>query len=131
MGETVANQILEGLAIRMEFVSELSTQLDISPELNSESTGHLHGKTFCITGTLTRPRKQIVLLIKANGGKMVSSVSGNLDYLVAGASSGTKLENAKNLGVTILTEDELDRLLKSEKSAEEIPINTQKSLMDF
>ena len=131
VGETVANQILDGLAIRMDFVSELSNQLDISPELNSQLTGHLYGRTFCITGTLTRPRKQIALMIKANGGKVVSSVSGNLSYLVAGDSSGTKLENAKTLGVKILSEDELDRLLKLEKPSEQVPIETQKSLMDF
>ena len=48
VGETVANQILDGLAIRMDFVSELSNQLDISPELNSQLTGHLTEEHFAL-----------------------------------------------------------------------------------
>ena len=131
VGETVANQILEGLAIRMKSVSELSKQLHISPELKSEPVGNLQGRTFCITGTLTRPRKQVALLIKANGGKVVSSVSGNLNYLIAGDSAGSKLETAGNLGVTILSEEEFNRILKLESFSEEFPVDTQKSLMDF
>jgi len=132
VGETVARQILDGLALRIDSVSDLSNQLSISPELKSSSAGSLSGSTFCITGTLTIPRKEIVLLIKSNGGKVVSSVSNNLTYLISGESSGSKLETAKNLGVTILTEDELGNLLQSEKPNDEYSNNnTQKSLMDF
>ena len=131
VGETVARQILDGLALRIDSVLELSNQLYISPELKSKSVGHLNGSTFCITGTLTLPRKEIVLLIKSNGGKVVSSVSNNLTYLISGESSGSKLENAKNLGVTILTEDEFSKLLQSEKPNEGSSTNIQKSLMDF
>ncbi|HIH05846.1 MAG TPA: hypothetical protein HA240_01185, partial [Candidatus Thalassarchaeaceae archaeon] len=52
-------------------------------------------------------------------------------YLISGESSGSKLENAKNLGVTILTEDEFSKLLQSEKPNEGSSTNIQKSLMDF
>jgi DNA ligase (NAD+) len=131
VGETVARQILDGLALRIDSVLELSRQLHISPELKSKSVGHLNGSTFCITGTLTIPRKEIMLLIKSNGGKVVTSVSKNLTYLISGESSGSKLESAKNLGVTIITEDELVKLLEIEKSIQDTSINTQKSLMDF
>ena len=131
VGETVARQILDGLALRIDSVLELSRQLHISPELKSKSVGHLNGSTFCITGTLTIPRKEIMLLIKSNGGKVVTSVSKNLTYLISGESSGSKLESAKNLGVTIITEDELVKLLEIEKSIQDTSINAQKSLMDF
>ena len=131
VGEIVARQILDGLALRIDSVLELSRQLHISPELKSKSVGHLNGSTFCITGTLTIPRKEIMFLIKSNGGKVVTSVSKNLTYLISGESSGSKLESAKNLGVTIITEDELVKLLEIEKSIQDTSINTQKSLMDF
>jgi len=131
VGETVARQILDGLALRIDSVLELSRQLHISPEFKSKSVGHLNGSTFCITGTLTIPRKEIMLLIKSNGGKVVTSVSKNLTYLISGESSGSKLESAKNLGVTIITEDELVKLLEIEKSIQDTSINAQKSLMDF
>ena len=73
-------------------------------------SGVLEGKTFCITGTLSRPRKEIALAIKASGGKVVSTVSGKLDYLVAGESAGSKLDKAQRLGVSILKESDLDTI---------------------
>jgi len=57
---------------------------------------------------LSRPRKEIALMIKAAGGKVVSSVSGKLDFLVAGESSGSKLDKANRLSVTVLSESELE-----------------------
>jgi len=131
VGTTVASQILDGLAIRMKAVLELSEQLEISSQSKSISEGHLKGSTFCITGTLTKPRKEIMLSIKASGGKVVSSVSGNLNYLVAGDSSGSKLETAKKLGVVILSEDELEKILLSENNSKQSITDIQKSLMDF
>ena len=47
-------------------------------------------------------------MIKAAGGKVVSSVSGKLDFLVAGESSGSKLDKATRLSVTVLSESELE-----------------------
>jgi DNA ligase (NAD+) len=131
VGTTVASQILDGLAIRMKAVLELSEQLHISSELKSTFEGHLKGNTFCITGTLTKPRKEIMLSIKASGGKVVSSVSGNLNYLVAGDSSGSKLEAAKKLGVVILSEKELEKVLLAEGNPKQSISDIQKSLNDF
>jgi DNA ligase (NAD+) len=68
----------------------------------------LQDKTFLVTGTLEQySRKEIQALIKANGGKILSSVSKNLDYLVIGASPGSKLDKAQQLkSVTIINEEE-------------------------
>ena len=74
----------------MDTVLQLSKQLEISSQSKPIPEGHLQGTTFCITGTLTKPRKEIMLSIKAGGGKIVSSISGNLNYLVAGSSPGSK-----------------------------------------
>ena len=90
----------------------------------------LNGETFCITGTLSRPRKEIALSIKAQGGKVVSSVSGNLDFLVSGDSSGSKMEKATRLGVKIIGENELDELLGGGILAD-IPIARQSTLGEF
>jgi DNA ligase (NAD+) len=72
----------------------------------------LAGKTFVITGTLSKPREAFEALIKDHGGKVSSSVSKKTNYVLAGESPGSKLEKARTLGVTVLTEAEFDQLLK-------------------
>ncbi|MGB4673376.1 MAG: NAD-dependent DNA ligase LigA [Azovibrio sp.] len=65
----------------------------------------LAGLTFVITGTLpSLKRDEAKALIEAVGGKVSSSVSKKTDYLVAGSEAGSKLENARKLGVPILDE---------------------------
>lgn len=65
------------------------------------------GKTFVITGTLTRPRPEFKQLIEAAGGKVSGSISKNTDFLLAGEKAGSKRSKAESLGVTILNEDDL------------------------
>ena len=76
-----------------------------------QSSGLLAGKTFVITGTLSKPRDEIADRIKAAGGKVTDSVSKKTDYVVAGESPGSKLTKAQQLGVAILDEAALNRLL--------------------
>ncbi len=72
----------------------------------------LTGKTFVVTGTLAKyQREEIEALIRQLGGKASGSVSKNTDYLVAGEKAGSKLDKAKSLGVTILTEEEFEWLI--------------------
>jgi len=115
VGETVARSFLEGLSERRAMVKGLAEAIEITPEeAKQESEGPLTGQTFCITGSLSRPRKEIALMIKAAGGKVVSSVSGKLDFLVAGESSGSKLDKANRLSVTVLSESELESKISGE-----------------
>jgi DNA ligase (NAD+) len=73
--------------------------------------GQLAGKTFVVTGTLSKPRDEIAALIKSAGGKVTDSVSKKTDYLVVGEAAGSKLVKAQQLGVKTLDEAALDRLL--------------------
>ena len=115
VGETVARSFLEGLSERRAMVEGLAEAIEITAEeAKQESEGPLTGQTFCITGSLSRPRKEIALMIKAAGGKVVSSVSGKLDFLVAGESSGSKLDKANRLSVTVLSESELESKISGE-----------------
>ena len=95
-----------------------------------EEGGLLSGRTFCITGTLSRPRKEIALSIKSKGGKISSSVSGKLDYLVAGSAAGSKLDKANRLGVRVLSEEDLDSLLGG-AILENLPEERQSTLGEF
>lgn len=74
----------------------------------------LENKSFLVTGTLENySRKEMQELIKANGGKLLSGVSKNLDYLIIGANPGSKLDKAQQLkSVAILTENEFLGMIK-------------------
>ena len=77
------------------------------------ATSALAGKTFVLTGTLPQlSREQAKEMIEAQGGKVAGSVSKKTDYVVAGAEAGSKLLKAQELGITILDEDGLQRVLK-------------------
>ncbi|MEZ5358346.1 MAG: NAD-dependent DNA ligase LigA [Candidatus Zixiibacteriota bacterium] len=69
------------------------------------------GKTFVITGTLSKPRDHFKKLIENAGGKVASAVSKKTDYVLAGENAGSKLDKAKQLGVEVLDEDGFITLL--------------------
>jgi len=73
--------------------------------------GALSGKSFLFTGALSMPRKECEAQVKERGGRILSSVSRNLDFLVAGDKPGSKLKKAKDLGIAVLTEDEFREML--------------------
>ena len=69
------------------------------------------GTTWVITGTLSQGREEIADIIRANGGKVSSSVSAKTSYLLAGDEAGSKLEKATKLKVKIVTEAEFRAML--------------------
>ena len=73
----------------------------------------LAGKTLVLTGTLSRPRSEIKARVQALGAKVTGSVSTKTDYLIAGSDAGSKLAKARGLGVEVLDERGLERLLGS------------------
>lgn len=72
------------------------------------------GKTFVITGTLSKPRSEFENLIKSAGGKVSSSVSKKTSYLLCGENSGSKFDKATALGIMVLTEEEFYELLREQ-----------------
>jgi len=80
--------------------------------LKKERGSKLAGKTFVLTGTLTKyTRDEAKKLIEDAGGKVTGSVSKKTDYVVAGTDAGSKLDKAKELGVSVIDESEMETLL--------------------
>ena len=72
----------------------------------------LQGLTFVLTGTLpTLSRDEASEMIKSAGGKVTSSVSKKTSYVVAGEAAGSKLDKANSLGIPVIDEAELRRML--------------------
>ena len=108
IGSKVALQVRDGLSKRTEMLLDLATFITILDEPKAASGGPLDGMTFCLTGTLQKPRKEIQLAIKAAGGKVVGSVSSQLTVLLAGEKAGSKLAKAESLGLQVWSEQQLE-----------------------
>lgn len=109
VGSTIAFDILNGLLQRGEIIKALLECITVKDfEI---SGGSLNGKSFCCTGKVSKPRKEIQKMIEANGGVVASSVSRGLDYLIAGEDCGSKLEKAKGYGITIISEEEFYKMI--------------------
>jgi DNA ligase (NAD+) len=71
----------------------------------------LAGKTFVITGSFSMERDKMKAYIESKGGKVSGSVSAKTHFLLAGEGGGSKKANAEKLGVPVINESELERLL--------------------
>lgn len=95
----------------IERLKEAGVNMEMA-ETGSED-GRFDGLTFVITGTLpTMDRKAAAALIEAHGGKVSGSVSKKTNYLLAGENAGSKLTKANDLGVSVISEAELQEMLK-------------------
>lgn len=84
------------------------------PEEDRSNVGVLDGRTLVVTGTLERfTRTEIKELIQQHGGRASSSVSKKTDFLVAGEAAGSKLDKARELGVKVISEDDLFEMLNA------------------
>ncbi len=114
VGPRIAESIVEffGIAANRKLVERLrEAGLTLTGKKKERGT-KLAGKTFVLTGTLTRfTRDEAKKMIEDAGGKVTGSVSKKTDYVVAGADAGSKLEKAKELGVSVVSEKEMEKLL--------------------
>ncbi len=118
IGPIIAESVYEFLHCEfgsqtIEDLRELGLNMESATPIG-EGPRVLEGKTLVVTGTLVKyNRDEIKELITRHGGRAASSVSKNTDYVVAGEKAGSKLAKAEKLGVTVLTEEQFEALLKS------------------
>jgi len=124
IGPIVANLIHQQLheETMLSLIEALRGVVRFEEEGPPPGEGRLDGRTFVLTGTLPElTREEATERIMAEGGKVTSSVSKKTSYVVAGASPGSKLEKAERLGVPVLDEAGLLRLLAEGPPPEEDP----------
>jgi DNA ligase (NAD+) len=112
IGEVIARAVADFFSDpEARRVVEKLRALGVDPEEPETPRGHLEG-SFVVTGTLSRPREEIIRRIEAAGGKVTGSVSKKTSYLVAGADVGkAKMDAAEKHGVKVIGEAELEELL--------------------
>jgi DNA ligase (NAD+) len=114
VGPVVANSIISFMSEshNREVIEQLlASGIEFQVEEQIASVD-LSDKTFVLTGTLpTMSRDQAKTLLEAAGAKVAGSVSQKTSYVVAGSDAGSKLEKANELGIPILDEDALMKIL--------------------
>jgi DNA ligase (NAD+) len=114
VGPVVANSIISFMSEshNREVIEQLlASGIEFQVEEQIASVD-LSGKTFVLTGTLpTMSRDQAKALLEAAGAKVAGSVSQKTSYVVAGSDAGSKLEKANELGISILDEETLMKIL--------------------
>jgi DNA ligase (NAD+) len=117
IGKTMADAIVDHFnqPISRALVHDL-IRAGVSPKApvaEAPSVGPFLGKTFVLTGALpSMTRDEASAKIQAAGGKVVSGVSKKTTFVLAGSDAGSKLEKARALGVTVISEAELVSMLK-------------------
>lgn len=114
IGEQMALSVVNFFAERknMLIIEKLrAAGLNFVFEKQEALSDNLLGKSFVITGTLSKPREDFKVDIVAHGGKVISSLSAKTDYLLAGEKAGSKLTKAEKLGVKILSENEFNEMI--------------------
>jgi DNA ligase (NAD+) len=118
VGPVMALQIAESLADERtsELIGKLrekGLKMQLEAGERPRGEGPLKGRTLVLTGTLpSLTREEATALIKRAGGKVTNSVSKKTDHLVAGDNPGSKLAKAEELGVSVLDEKGLRKLLR-------------------
>ena len=96
----------------VERLRSYGLQMALPEEEKPAETLPLAGKTFVLTGALpTWTRQEATEIIKRYGGRVTSSVSRKTDFVLAGENPGSKFQKAQHLGVTIISEDDLKRMV--------------------
>ncbi len=118
IGERIADSLIEHFnkeENKIEIKRLQNAGLCFIEEKEDLASVILEGKTFVISGVFSKfSREEIGGMITSNGGKLVSSISSKLNYLVAGEKMGpAKLEKATTLGIEIISEDQFLKLLEN------------------
>jgi DNA ligase (NAD+) len=120
IGHRIAESLLEFLAkeeniAQIDRLKSHGLNFEIDASTNLPESDILQGKSFVVSGVFEGyERDELKNIIKSNGGKVVSAISGKLDFLLAGDKMGpSKKDKADKLGITIIAESDFNQMIKS------------------
>lgn len=115
LGPIKAASIVRGLGARREEIQRLLAG-GIVP-VTPDEQGPLAGLSFCFTGSSSRPRNELTQMVESKGGRVLASVTKDLNYLVIAdpSSTSSKAQKARKYGTKLITEEDLEALI-AEKS---------------
>lgn len=120
IGEKIAGSIVDFFSIQenRNLINQLKASginFEIKDKKENQISQSLRGKSFVVSGIFENfSRDELKKLIKDHGGRVLSSVSGKLDFLIAGDKMGpSKLKKASSLNIQVVNEDEFINMLKS------------------
>lgn len=109
-GEEMSASFVDFVRVNKQTIKDLLALVRVQKkqELKGEK---LLGKSVVITGTLSNPRQFYKDLLEQNGAKISSSVSSKTSFVLCGQNAGSKKQKAKELGIQIITQEELEKML--------------------
>lgn len=110
IGFITANSVVNFFQTNKDEIDELLKF--VIPEAPKGKSGKFNGKKFVLSGSLSMGKEFWKTEIENQGGEVKSSVGRRIDYLIAGDGSGAKSEKAEKLGIPILEEEEIEKMLK-------------------
>nr|WP_314902759.1 NAD-dependent DNA ligase LigA [uncultured Campylobacter sp.] len=111
-GEAMAESYAEFMQVNRQNLDEILRFVSPVAQIYETKQSAISGKTFVITGTLSKSRDEFKAILEANGAKVSGSVSKKTDFVLYGEEAGSKLDKARELGVAAITEDELRRMIE-------------------
>lgn len=112
IGQEIARSVVEFFKEEGKTIFQELKSLGVKGIVSKPSQGVLSGKSFVLTGTLSTMSRDVAKdKIESLGGKVLSSVSKKTDYVVAGVDAGSKLRKAKELGVSVIEEQDFVRMI--------------------
>ena len=111
-GPEMVKSIAEYVKVNKDKIEKLIELIEPkNPEKKEIKNSSFKGKTIVLTGTMQKPRGEIKELLENLGAHVTNSVSKKTDYVIVGVDAGSKLEKAKKLGVKILNEGEMWKMI--------------------
>ncbi|WP_418180529.1 NAD-dependent DNA ligase LigA [Aliarcobacter lanthieri] len=114
IGEQMANSILEFMRVNKDIVLKLFKIIEPTVVQKIEAEDNVFkNKIVVITGTMTKSRNEIKEILENLGAKISSSVSKKTDFVIYGEDAGSKYDKAVELNIKLLTEDEMNEVIKN------------------